>query len=94
MLVFRNGTWMTVDTSFLAADPGLSEGQRRIGAAVAANYLAQGRSKAAASAIAVAAAEKAVYAAAYPGLDFCEMQGASQNRIAGKQHHAPQHKKE
>jgi hypothetical protein len=89
MLVFRNGTWMTVDVGFLA-DPGLSEGQRRIGAAVAANYLARGRSKAAA----VAAAEKAVYAAAYPGLDFCELQGASQNRIAGKQHDAPQHKKE
>jgi hypothetical protein len=64
MLVFRNGTWMTVDMSFLAADPGLSEGQRRIGAAVAANHLARGRSKAAA----VAAAEKAVYAAAYSGL--------------------------
>jgi hypothetical protein len=93
MLVFRKGAWMTVDTSFLA-DPGLSDGQRRIGAAVAATHLARGRSTAAAAAIAVAAAEKAVYAAAYPGLDFCEAPSPSQNRIAGKQHHAPQHKKE
>lgn len=89
MLVFRNGTWMTVDTSFLA-DAGLSEGQRRIGAAVAATQLARGRSKAAAE----AAAEKAVYAAAYPGLEFCEGAHTSQNRIAGKQHDSPEHKKE
>ena len=63
MLVFRKGKWMTVDTAFLA-DPGLSEGQRRIGAAVAASALARGRSKAAAE----AAAEQAVYLSAYSGL--------------------------
>lgn len=63
MLVFRKGQWITADVSFLA-DPGLSEGQRRIGAAVAASALVRGSTKAAAE----SAAEQAVYAAAYSGL--------------------------
>lgn len=77
MLVFRKGRWMTVDLGFLA-DPGLSEGQRRIGAAVAGAAMARGRTKAAAQ----AAAEQAVYLSAYPGLEY---------RIAGKEHDAPKH---
>jgi hypothetical protein len=66
MLVFRRGAWLTVDTTFLAADPGLTEGQRRIGAAVAANAGVRGQPKATAEAV----AEQAVYAAAYPGLSY------------------------
>jgi hypothetical protein len=66
MLVFRRGAWVAVDTTFLAADPGLTEGQRRIGAAVAANASVRGHPRAAAE----AEAEQAVYAAAYPGLSY------------------------
>jgi hypothetical protein len=65
MLVFRRGAWISVNTEFLA-DPGLTEGQRRIGAAAAANWLVRGHPRAAAE----AAAERAVYAVAYPGLDW------------------------
>jgi hypothetical protein len=63
MLVFRRGAWVSVNTEFLA-DPGLTEGQRRIGAAAAANWLVRGHPRAAAE----ADAERVVYAAAYPGL--------------------------
>ena len=66
MLVFRRGAWLSVDTTFLAADPGLTDGQRRVGAAVAANRLVRGHSRSAAEAV----AEEAVYAAAYPGLSY------------------------
>jgi hypothetical protein len=64
-LVFRRGAWIPVDTAFLA-DPGLTEAQRRVGASAAANWLARGHPRAAAE----AAAERVVYAAAYPGLDW------------------------
>ncbi len=66
MLVFRRGAWLSVDTAFLAADPGLTEGQRRIGAAVAANWLMRGHSRQ----VTEAAAEEAVYKSAYPGLSY------------------------
>jgi hypothetical protein len=65
-LIFRRGAWVSVDTAFLAADPALTDGQRLVGAAVAANGLARGRVQAAAE----AAAEEAVYKAAYPGLSY------------------------
>lgn len=79
MLVFRRGTWMRVDTTFLA-DPGLTEGQRRLGAAVAANGLVRGQTRA----VAEAAAEQTLYGGIYPGLCW----------VAGEQHHSPQnHKK-
>lgn len=73
-LVFRRGAWVSVDTTFLAADPALTTGQRLLGAAVAANVLVRGRGQAAAE----AAAEQAVYAAAYPGLSY------GHGRVAGK----------
>ena len=77
MLVFRRGTWMRVDTTFLA-DPGLTEGQRRLGASAAANGLARGKTRA----VAEAAAEQVLYGGIYPGLRW----------VAGEQHHAPKNR--
>ncbi len=74
MLVFRRGSWMRVDTPFLA-DPGLTEGQRRLGAAAAANGLARGQTRA----VAEAAAEQTLYGGIYPGLRW----------ITGEKHDAP-----
>lgn len=65
MLVFRRGAWISVDTGFLA-DPGLTEGQCRVGASAAANWLVRGHPRAAAE----AAAERVVYSVAYPQLDW------------------------
>ncbi len=78
MLIFRRGTWMDVDTTFLV-EPGLTEGQRWIGAAAVANGVAKGQTRA----VAEAAAEQTLYGGIYPGLRW----------ITGEKHDAPQNDK-
>jgi hydroxymethylpyrimidine/phosphomethylpyrimidine kinase len=74
MLVFRRGEWMQVTLPF--SDPGLTEGQRRFAAAVAASEMARGATEAAA----VRAAEQRMYEWIYPEL-----------RISREEHGTPQH---
>jgi hypothetical protein len=62
MLVFRNGTWNTVDVAF--SDPILTESHRREAAALIASRVEKGDSLVSAT----AEAEKMLYGRLYPGL--------------------------
>jgi hydroxymethylpyrimidine/phosphomethylpyrimidine kinase len=73
MLVFRKGTWYTVDVHL--SDPLLTEGHKRTAASIIASRLEKGSSMIAAT----AAAEKTLYLQIYSGLLSREEHGPPKN---------------